>query len=127
MLPSFLLPETTIRDAGTGPELDLGDLRGGVILLTLGITRIIEQESLDVSVWGSRDNVEWGAKPVISFPQKFYCGTYQMLLDLRSRPEVQRLRVKYQVHRWGKGDPRPLFSAYVFAQAAKQQALRMTA
>ena len=126
MLPGFLLPETTIREAGTGPEVDLGDARGVPILLTLGITRIIEQESLDVAIWGSADNAEWGAKPIVSFPQKFYCGTYQILLDLREHPDVQFLRAKYQVHRWGKGEPKPLFGAYVFAQGA-QQVLTMTA
>jgi len=127
MLPGFLLPETTIREAGHGPEVDLGDSCGSLILLTLGITRIIEQESLDVSVWGSADNAEWGAKPVVSFPQKFYCGTYQILLDLRSHPQVQFLRAKYHPQRWGKGEPKPIFGAYVFAQAVQQQVLRMTA
>jgi hypothetical protein len=127
MLPGFLLPETTIREAGNGPGVDLGENRGGLILLTLGITRIIEQESLDVSIWASADNSEWGAKPVSSFPQKFYCGTYQILLDLRSQPEAQYLRVKYQAQRWGKGEPKPLFEAYVFAQSVQSQALRMTA
>jgi hypothetical protein len=127
MLPGFILTETTIREAGTGPAVNLGDARGSVILLTLGITRIIEQESLDISIWGSSDNVEWGSKPLICFPQKFYCGTYQILLDLRARPDPQYLRVKYQAHRWGKGDPKPLFSAYVFAQQVEQQVLSMTA
>jgi len=127
MLPSFILPETTIREAGTGPTMDLGDSRGGLILLTLGITRIIEQESLNVSIWGSADNAEWGTKPLICFPQKFYCGTYQILLDLRTRPQVRHVRVQYQVHRWGKGDPKPLFGAYVFAQDMQAQALTMTA
>lgn len=127
MLPGFLLPETTIREAGNGPGIDLGDNRGGLILLTLGITRIIEQESLDVSVWASVNNSEWGAKPVGSFPQKFYCGTYQILLDLRPHPDAQFLRVKYHAQRWGKGEPKPLFDAYVFAQTVQQQALRMTA
>ncbi|MFN7992382.1 MAG: hypothetical protein U0Q18_02190 [Bryobacteraceae bacterium] len=127
MLPSFILPETTIREAGTGPSMDLGESRGGTILLTLGITRIIEQESLDISIWGSSDDAEWGAKPIASFPQKFYCGTYQILLDLRSHPDVRHLRVKYQAHRWGKGDSKPLFGAYVFAQEIQQQVLTMTA
>lgn len=127
MLPCFILTETTIREAGTGPAVSLGDSRGRVILLTLGITRIIEQESLDISIWGSADNQEWQPKPLISFPQKFYCGTYQILLDLRAHPDVQYLRVKYQAHRWGKGDPKPLFSAYLFAQQVEQQALGMTA
>jgi len=127
MLPGFLLPETTIREAGAGPEIDLGEARGSLILLTLGITRIIEQESLDVSIWGSADNAEWGAKPMVSFPQKFYCGTYQILLDLRALPDVRYLCVKYQAQRWGKGEPKPLFGAYVFGQGVHQQGLTMTA
>ncbi|MGA2589638.1 MAG: hypothetical protein ABSH32_06965 [Bryobacteraceae bacterium] len=127
MLPGFILPETTIREAGTSPALDLGDARGGVVLVTLGITRIIEQESLDVAIWGSPDNVEWGAKPIVAFPQKFYCGTYQILLDLRTHTDVQFVRAKYEPQRWGKGDPKPLFGAYVFAQGIEQRALTMTA
>ena len=31
MLPSFLLPETTIREAGAGPDIDLGESRDNVI------------------------------------------------------------------------------------------------
>ena len=49
MLPQFLLSETTVREAGAGPELGLGDQQGETLLLTLGITRIIEQESIDIS------------------------------------------------------------------------------
>ncbi len=126
MLPGFLLPETTIREAGAGPEVDLGETRDGLILLLfLGITPyIIEQESLDVSIWGSADNMEWGAKPIVSFPQKFYCGTYQVLLDLRSHPDVRYLRAKYQAQRWGKGEPKPLFGRLYmfFAQGAPPDA-----
>lgn len=117
MLPQFLVPETTVREAGTGPVLDLGADRGDSLILTLGITRIIEQESLDVSIWGSADGAEWGAKPLLSFPQKFYCGTYQILLDLSEQPDVRYLRAKWQVNRWGKGDSRPLFTVYLFLQA----------
>ena len=127
MLPGFLLPETTIREAGNGSELDLGDMRGRVLLLTLGITRIIEQESLDVAVWGSADGKEWGAKPLVSFPQKFYCGTYQILLDLTENPDLRFLRANWAVQRWGKGDNKPLFGFYVFAQEIKHQVLAMGA
>ena len=122
MLPQFLLPETTVREAGTGPELNLGDQPGGTLILTLGITRIIEQESLDLSIWGSADGADWGAKPLISFPQKFYCGTYQILLDLSEAAGVKHLRAKWQVSRWGKGDPKPLFSIYLFVQAMQHLA-----
>jgi len=127
MLPGFLLPETTIREAGNGSELDLGDMRGRVLLLTLGITRIIEQESLDVAVWGSADGKEWGAKPLVSFPQKFYCGTYQILLDLTEHSDLRFLRANWTVQRWGKGDNKPLFGFYVFAQEIKHQVLAMGA
>ena len=127
MLPGFLLPETTVREAGTGEAFDIAELAGSVILLTLGITRIIEQQSLDVSIWGSPDGKEWGAKPLISFPQKFYCGTYQILLDLTDRPDVKFLRAKWTAARWGKGDPKPLFGIYLFVQSVKHQLLAVGA
>lgn len=127
MVPGFLLPEITVREAGNGSELDLGDSRGHVLLLTLGITRIIEQESLDVAVWGSADAKEWGAKPLVSFPQKFYCGTYQILLDLTQQPDLRYLRANWTAQRWGKGDHKPLFGFYVFAQEIKHQVLAMGA
>ena len=121
MLQEFLLPETTIREAGAGSEIDLGGQVGGTLLLTLGITRIIEQQSIDISIWGSADGTDWGAKPVASFPQKFYCGTYQIVLDLKDRPQVRYLRAKWQVNRWGKGDSKPLFTVYLFAQASQPE------
>jgi hypothetical protein len=127
MLPAFILPETTVRDAGTGPALDLGSSQGGLVLLTLGITRIIEQESLDATVWGSADNADWGAKPLTAFPQKFYCGTYQIMLDLTRHPGVKYLRVQWKVNRWGKGESKPLFGFYVFAQDFEEQVLAIGA
>ena len=121
MLPQFLLPETTVREAGTGPAINVGETDGGTLILTLGITRIIEQESIDISIWGSADGTEWGAKPIASFPQKFYCGTYQILLDLTDHPDIRHLQTKWQVNRWGKGDPKPLFTVYLFVQAMSRQ------
>jgi hypothetical protein len=121
MIPQFLLPETTVREAGAGPDIVLGAERGGTLILTLGITRIIEQESLDLSIWGSADGKDFGTKPLISFPQKFYCGTYQILLDLSEHANIGYLRAKWQVNRWGKGDPKPLFTVYLFAQQMDRQ------
>ena len=128
MLPNFLIPETVVREAGTGPESSVGSIQGGLLLLTLGITRIIEQQSLDISIWGSADNVSWGVKPLLAFPQKFYCGTYQLVLDLSQHPDVKFLRAKWQVSRWGRGDPKPLFGIYLFVQdASKKTALAKSA
>ena len=116
MPPQFLVPEMTVREAGTGPVSGLGDQPCGMLTLTLGLTRIIEQESIDISVWGSADGADWGAAPVATFPQKFYCGSYQLLLDLSERPGVRFLRAKWQVNRWGKGDSKPLFGVCLFAE-----------
>ena len=121
MLPQFLLPETTVREAGTGSEIHLGDEPGETLILTLGITRIIEQESIDISIWGSADGSNWGAKPLVSFPQKFYCGTYQILVDLTDHSDVRFLRTTWKVNRWGKGDPKPLFTIYLFVQEMSRQ------
>ena len=121
MFPEFLLPETTVREAGAGPEISLGNQQGESLILTLGITRIIEQESLDLSIWGSADGSDWGARPLVSFPQKFYCGTYQMAIDLSQHPDVKYLRAQWQVNRWGKGDSKPLFGSYLFVQATDRR------
>ena len=120
MLPQFLLPETIVREAGQSAEINLGELQTGTLILTLGITRIIEQQSIDLSIWGSADGVDWGSKALTAFPQKFYCGTYQILLDLTGRP-ARFLRAKWQVNRWGKGDPKPLFGIYLFAQEMERE------
>jgi hypothetical protein len=121
MLPAFLLEETTIREAGAGPAMSLGGRTGGTLLITLGITRIIEQQSLDISIWGSADGTDWGAEPLATFPQKFYCGTYQIAIDLSQHPEVTCLQARWQASRWGKGDPKPLFGIYLFAQSMQPE------
>jgi len=127
MLPEFLLPETTIREAGAGPAVSLGDNRGGTLLLTLGITRIIEQECLDLAIWGSADGTDWGSRPLIAFPQKFYCGTYQMVLDLSEHSEMKYVRAQWQLNRWGKGESKPLFTVYLFMKELQPDSLAVGA
>jgi len=123
VVPDFLIPETVVREDGTGRQIDLGDAAGKLLLATLGITRIVEQESLDVSIWGSVDGNEWGTKPIVCFPQKFYCGAYQLLIDLAGRPEVRYLRAQWKVNRWGRSQSKPLFGFYLFVQEATEQSL----
>jgi len=110
MLDTFLVPEkTTVSAKGDGPAVDVSGAAGRVFLLTLEITRIIEQESLEVSIIGSADGATWGAKPVVSFPQKFYCGQTPLLLDLTAHPDVKFVKAHWVVARWGRGVETPMF------------------
>jgi hypothetical protein len=121
MAPNFLLTEQVVRQDGNGPTLAVGGSSQKAFYLSLGITRVLEQQSLDLSIWGSPDGENWGAKPLAAFPQKFYCGVYSLLLDLTSHPDIQYLRVAWKVSRWGRGEPTPLFSIYVFAEPAAER------
>ena len=122
MLPNFLLEEQVVRTNGSGPRLDLGESHSGLLNVTLGITGVSEQESLDLAICGSADGETWGEKPLMSFPQKFYCGVYSLLLDLSETPEIRYLRADWKASRWGRGDLMPLFSFYVFAEPVKAAA-----
>jgi hypothetical protein len=119
MVPAFLFPEGIAREDGHGAEILLGESRARPLMLTLGITRILEQGSLDVSIWGSADGQAW--QPLASFPQKFYCGTYSLMLDLSRRLEIRYLRAHWRMSRWGGGDSKPLAGFYLFAEVAKMQ------
>ncbi len=127
MLPNFLIPEAVIREDGEGPVLELGDARGSLLMLTLGITRILEQESLEITLWGSEDGSNWAAKPLASFPQKFYCGTYQLMVDLGDQPDVRFVRARFKVNRWGHNPAKPLFGTYLFVQQTEPQAIAKSA
>src|SRR5512146_1110271 len=100
MLETFLVPEKTVATAkGDGAAVDLSAAQNRVFLLNLQITDIVEQESLDLGVWGSADGAAWGDKPVASFPQKFYRGEHPLLLDLGDKPEIKFLRAHWDVNR----------------------------
>ena len=110
MIDTFLVPEKTVVSAkGDGLAVDVSGAAGRVFLLTLEITQIIEQESLEVSVSGSADGAAWDAKPLVTFPQKFYCGQSPLLLDLTAHPNVKFARAHWEVGRWGRGTETPMF------------------
>jgi hypothetical protein len=94
---------------GDGPSVDVSGASNRVFLVTLEITTIIEQESLDVSLYGSADGATWDAKSVAAFPQKFYCGESPLLLDLTAHPDVKFVRAHWEVARWGRGTETPMF------------------
>jgi hypothetical protein len=110
MIDTLLVPEKTRATAkGESPAIALNDASHRVFLLTLNISSVIEQESLDVSIFGSADGTTWPTKPLETFPQKFYRGQHPMLLDLRQQPDINFLRARWDVNRWGRGEPTPVF------------------
>jgi hypothetical protein len=110
-------PGTRVESDGAGPVYELGGQAGKPVLIVLRITKIIEQESLHVSIWGSPDGKDWGQQALFWFPQKFYRGVAPAALDLGQQPGLKYLRVNWEVNRWGRGDPRPLFEFGVEIQA----------
>ena len=110
MLDAFLVSEKTVINAkGDGPALDLSSASNRVFLLTLNIIDIVEQESLDISIYGSADGATWAPKPITKFPQKFYRGDHPLLLDLSSHADVKFIRAQWDVYRWGRGSETPMF------------------
>jgi len=101
--------KTVVSSKGDGPAVDLGGASNRVFLLTLDISDIIEQESLELSIFGSADGAAWDAKPLVTYPQEFYRGQYPLLLDLTAHPEVKFVRAHWEVARWGRGVETPRF------------------
>lgn len=90
--------------------------------MTLGIAKVIEQESLAITIHGSADGQEWSPSPLATFPQKFYVGVSSLLVNLTGHPEVRFLRAEWKVNRWGRGDKTPMFEFYLFARLAAEAA-----
>ena len=104
MFDAYLVPEKTVITAkGDSQPLAIDESASRVFLLTLSITSVVEQESIEVSVFTSSDGTTWGAKPVASLPQKFYVGEYPVLVDLTAAPEAKFVRAHWEVSRWGRG------------------------
>src|ERR1700726_3768563 len=124
MIEAFVVPEKTVVNAkGEGPAIDVSSAEGRIFLLTLAITNIIEQESLDVSIFGSADGATWDAKPVAAFPQKFYREEIPLLLNLTARPEVKFVRAHWEVSWWGRGSETPMFEFCVALREVPREIL----
>ena len=125
MIDTFLVPDKTVVNAkGDGPSLDVSSASNRVFLLTLNITGIVEQESLDVSIHSSADGAAWSPKPVTNFPQKFYQAQHPLLLDLTGHAEVKFLRAHWEVSRWGRGSETPMFEFNVTIKEVPTEILK---
>jgi hypothetical protein len=104
-------PDTRLEATGDGATFDISASATRTFLCRLAVTEQIEQESLDVSIWGSADGETWPKKPLLKLPQQFYRGTTKMVLDLSLRPEVKFIRARWELNRWGRVAPMAMFVA----------------
>jgi len=105
-----LIPAGTRATAnGEGEPHDIGASQTRTFLCSMLISDQIEQESIDISIWGSADGQNWGTKPLLKMPQRFYRGETRQVLDLSHRPEIRFVRAKWELARWGRVAPHPMF------------------
>jgi hypothetical protein len=110
MIDALLVAEkTAVTAKGDSEPLDVTGAVNPAFLATLSITKIVEQESFELSFFTSADGATWEAKPVASLPQKFYVGEYPLLVDLSQANGAKFLRAHWEVARWGRGPATPSF------------------
>jgi hypothetical protein len=124
-MDAVLVPANTVASSkGDGPSVDVSGAANRVFLVTLTITKIIEQESLDLSIYGSADGTTWGVKSLAAFPQVFYRGEWPLLIDLTAHPDVKFVRAHWEMARWGRGTETPMFEFGVALKEVPAEILR---
>ena len=101
--------DTVVEEDGAGESADISASTSRTFFCTLYISDQIEQESIDVSVWGSPDAANWGTQPILKLPQRFYRGETRAVLELSYWPEVKFIQARWQLNRWGRVAPLPMF------------------
>jgi hypothetical protein len=125
MLDAFLVPEKTVITAkGDGDALDVSGVANPVFLVTLSVNEVVEQESIEITVFTSADGTTWEAKPVATLTQKFYPGDYPLLVDLTATPNTKFVRAHWDVNRWGRGPTTPRFICGVRIREVTPEALQ---
>jgi len=110
MIDALLLPaNTVVTTKGDSEPLDVSSAANPVFLATLSVTKIVEQQAIELSFFTSADGTTWETKPVASLPQKFYNGEYPLLVELSKANGARFLRAHWEVSRWGRGPVTPNF------------------
>src|SRR5580698_10417883 len=105
-----LIPlDTKVEENGQGEKVDVSAASTRTFFCIMLITDQIEQESIDVSIWGSADGENWGTHPILKLPQSFYRGETRAVLELVLRLEVKFIRARWDLNRWGRVAPLPMF------------------
>jgi hypothetical protein len=112
----LISPGTRLTHDGETAPFDLTESSTRTFLCTLEITAQIEQESIEISIWGSPDGVAWGKTPLLFLPQQFYKGETSQILDVALRPELRYIRARWKLMRWGRVTPHPMFELSLVAR-----------
>lgn len=105
-----LIPQATLlQENGSGTAVDIRDSSTRTFFCVMLINDQIEQESVDVNIWGSADGENWGTHPILKLPQQFYRGETRAVLELALVPEVNFIRAGWEMKRWGRVAPLPMF------------------
>ncbi len=125
MIDAQLIPANTLITAkGDSEALDVSAAESSAFLATLTITKYVEQESIEITLFTSVDGTTWEAKPLASLPQKFYAGEYPLLVDLSQANGAKFLRAHWEVNRWGRGPATPSFEAGLRVREVPQNMLQ---
>ena len=110
MIDAFVVPQNTVvTTKGDSEPLDVSSAANPAFLACLSVTKIVEQESIELSFFTSVDGATWETRPIASLPQKFYAGEYPLLVDLSQANGARFLRAHWEVARWGRGPVTPNF------------------
>jgi hypothetical protein len=105
----LIAPGSRLTKDGEGATFDLAESATRTFLCVMEITAQVEQESVEISVWGSEDGASWGKTPLLIMPQQFYRGRTSQILDVSLRPEIRFIRARWKLTRWGRVSPHPMF------------------
>jgi hypothetical protein len=105
-----LIPQgTLLQEDGFAAAIDIRSSSTRTFFCVMVINDQIEQESVDVNIWGSADGENWGTHPILKLPQQFYRGETRAVLELALVPEVNFIRAGWELKRWGRVAPLPMF------------------
>src|ERR1700739_3011121 len=105
-----LIPQgTLLQENGHGETVDIRASPTRTFYCIMLILDQIEQESVDVSIWGSADGENWGTQPLLRLPQQFYRGETRAVLELTLAPQVNVIRAAWELNRWGRVAPLAMF------------------
>ena len=105
----LIAPATLLQENGHGEAVDVRASATRTFYCSMLIREQIEQESVDVAIWGSADGENWGTHPLLKLPQQFYRGETRAVLELVLVPEINFIRAGWELNRWGRVAPSPMF------------------